>query len=106
MAIVFFILLGITIFVLLLALQMRWMVSLALRRALADKFGGLPSDAAYRQGVADAGRQISHTDVAAHLNTTYPDQLAHLRLARRASVFTLPVIVALLVVLRFGLEAF
>lgn len=106
MAIILFILLGLTVFALLLALQMRWMISVALRRALSEKFGGLPSDVAYRQGVADAGRRVSHNDVSAHLNTTYPNQLGHLRIARRVSIYTLPVIIALLVVLRFGLEAF
>jgi hypothetical protein len=106
MDIFLFVLLGLTIFALFLALQMRWMISVALRRALTEKFGGLPSDVEYRQGVADAGRHVSHTDIATHLNETYPSQLGHLRLARRVSVYTLPVIIGLLVILRFGLEAF
>ena len=41
MTIILFILLGFTVFALLLALQMRWMISVALRRALSEKFGGL-----------------------------------------------------------------
>ncbi|MDX1293027.1 MAG: hypothetical protein R3265_09465 [Hyphomonas sp.] len=106
MAIALFVLLGLTVFALLLALQMRWMIAVALRRALTEKFGGLPSDAEYRQGVADAGRRVSHTDIATHLNETYPSQLGQLRLARRVSVYALPVIIGLLVILRFGLEAF
>ncbi|MEQ3649483.1 hypothetical protein [Hyphomonas sp.] len=106
MDILLFILLGLTIFILLLALQMRWMISVALRRALTEKFGGLPSDTEYCQGVADAGRRVSHTEIATHLNETYPSQLGHLRLARRVSVYTLPVMIGLLAILRFGLEAF
>ncbi|MBO6584070.1 MAG: hypothetical protein JJ954_14030 [Hyphomonas sp.] len=106
MNILLFIVLGLAVFALMLALQMRWMISVALRRALTEKFGGLPSDIEYRAGVADAGRRVSHTDIATHLNQTYPNQLGHLRLARRVSVYTLPVIIGLLVILRFGLEAF
>ena len=106
MDIVLFSLLGLTVFALGLALQMRWLISVALRRALSEKFGGIPSDTEYRQGVADAGRRVSHTDIATHLNETYPEQLGQLRLARRISIYTLPVIIGLLVILRFGLEAF
>ncbi|KCZ54207.1 hypothetical protein HY29_15320 [Hyphomonas beringensis] len=105
-AIVLFILLGLTCFALLLALQMRWLISTALRRGLADKFGGQYTDLKYRQGVADAGRLVEHTEVATYLNQTYPQQLSHLRLARKVSVLSLPIIIALLVILRFGLEAF
>ena len=54
MEVVLFILLGLTGFALLLALQMRWLISMALRRGLAEKFGGQYTDVRYRQGVADA----------------------------------------------------
>jgi len=101
-----FVLLGLAIFAMALALQMRWLISIALRRAVAEKFGGFPSEYRYKQGVADAGRRVVHTDIATHLNEIYPRQIAHLRLARQVSIYTLPVIIGLLAILRFGLEAF
>ncbi len=106
MEVVLFILLGLTGFALLLALQMRWLISMALRRGLAEKFGGQYTDVRYRQGVADAGRLVSHLEESAYLNETYPKQLSQLKLARQVSIYCLPVIIALLAILRFGLDAF
>ena len=106
MTIALFILLGLTGFAMALALQMRWLISVSLRRALVDKFGGELTDLRYRMGVADAGRLVEHSEEASWLNITYPDQVSQLRLARRVSIYCLPVIIALLVILRFGVGAF
>ncbi len=106
MEIALFLLLGLSIFALALALQMRWLISVSLRRALAEKFGGLYTDHRYQRSVADAGRPVEHTQDATWLNVTYPDQVAQLRLARRVSIYALPVIIALLAALRFGVGAF
>lgn len=106
MTIALFILLGLSGFALALALQMRWMISIALRRALVEKFGGELTDLRFRMGVADAGRPVEHSEEASWLNITYPDQISQLRIARRVSIYALPLIITLLVILRFGLEAF
>ena len=81
--------LGLAGFAFVLALQMRMLISVSLRRALAEKFGGdyraaehLASIAATRApGSEDAGAQF--------LEATYPRPLAHLRLARRVT-YTAP----------------
>lgn len=101
-----FLLLGLAAFALVLALQMRWLISVSLRRALAERFGGEHTDTRYRRSVADAGRPVEHSEEAAWLNVTYPDQVGQLRLARRVSIYALPVIIALVAILRFGFEAF
>jgi hypothetical protein len=94
----FWILLGLGLFVLVLALQMRMIVSVALRRALAAKFGGLPTDTAWRVAVVEAAAPFPASEAALHLAHTYPAPLSHLRLARRtcliAPLFILLVLAA------------
>ncbi|MCA8890625.1 MAG: hypothetical protein KDA56_02105 [Hyphomonas sp.] len=98
--------LGLAGFAFVLALQMRMLISVSLRRALAEKFGGdyraaehLASIAATRApGSEDAGAQF--------LEATYPRPLAHLRLARRVT-YTAPMAILLsLAWLRFAVGAF
>jgi beta-lactamase regulating signal transducer with metallopeptidase domain len=68
----FWILLGLGLFALVLALQMRMIVSVALRRALAAKFGGLPTDTAWRLTVVEAAAPAPASEAALHLANTYP----------------------------------
>jgi len=80
----FWILLGLAVFAFLLAVQMRMIISVALRRALAAQFGGLPTDTPYRLAVVEATTPAPASEAARHLADTYPNPLSHLRLARRA----------------------
>ena len=106
MTLLMFILLGLTLFALALALQMRVLIAASLRQALAANFGDVPNAPAYRRGVADAGRAVEHTKEAAYLNKTFPKPLAHLGLARRVSIYALPLIILELAILRLGVGAF
>ena len=106
MTLFMFVLLGLTLFALALALQMRFLIAASLRMALSHHFGGLQNDPAYRKGVADAGRQVSHSEQASYLNEHFPKPLAHIRLARRISVYALPAIIIELAVLRLWIGAF
>ncbi len=94
----FWILLGLGLFAFVLAVQMRMIISVALRRALAARFGGLPTDTAYRLAVVDAATPTPASEAALHLAQTYPNPLSHLRLARRtcliAPLFILLVLAA------------
>jgi hypothetical protein len=101
--IVFWILLGMAIFAFALAAQMRMIISVALRRALAAKFGGLPTDAAYRLAVVEAASPAQASEAAIHLAKTYPNPLSHLRLARRASLIAPVLILLILIIGRFAL---
>ena len=100
------IVLGLVSFVLLLAAQMRMLISVSLRRALAEKFGGDYRSPEYRAAIADAGRTTDPGECTAWLQETYPAPLSHLRLARRTT-YTAPMAILLsLAYLRFIAEAF
>lgn len=106
MTVIVMILAGLVGFAFALAVQMRLMISAVLRQALAAKFGGMPGDAAYRQAVVQAGNEAPQSPHALYLMSEHPLPLSHLRIARKATVWTLPVLFGLLVFLKFGLEAF
>jgi hypothetical protein len=100
------IVLGITGFAFVLAAQMRMLISVSLRRALADKFGGEHRDPAYRVAVASSGKTDTPGEHLTWLMETYPAQLAQLRLARRVT-YTAPMAILLsLAYLRFVANAF
>ena len=100
------IVLGMTGFAFVLAAQMRMLISVLLRRALADKFGGDHRDPAYRAAVAASGKTDTPGEHLAWLTETYPAQLSHLRLARRVT-YTAPMAILLsLAYLRLVAEAF
>lgn len=100
------IVLGVTSFAFLLAAQMRMLISVLLRRALADKFGGDFRDPAYRAAVASSGKTDTPGEHLAWLMETYPAQLTQLRLARRVT-YTAPMAILLsLAYLRFIVNAF
>ncbi|MEL6413946.1 MAG: hypothetical protein AAFQ15_03280 [Pseudomonadota bacterium] len=105
--VIFWILLGGLGFAFALAVQMRVMIALVLRRALKawrpEFEDRIKANAAV---IAAAGEQPIPDDMAAemmtaveHLRVTYPNPLSHLRTARRYSVVT-PVL--LLAVLAMG----
>lgn len=98
MTALFWILLGLAVFAFLLAIQMRIVISVVLRRALAAHFGGLPTDNPYRLAVVEATTPSPASEAARHLADTYPNPLSHLRLARRACLIAplliLPVLAA------------
>ncbi|WP_321490618.1 hypothetical protein [uncultured Hyphomonas sp.] len=100
------IVLGVTSFALVLAAQMRMLISVLLRRALAETFGGDFRDPAYRAAVAASGKTDTPGEHLAWLMETYPAQLAQLRLARRVT-YTAPMAILLsLAYLRFVANAF
>ncbi|HPF23735.1 MAG TPA: hypothetical protein PK417_09665 [Hyphomonas sp.] len=100
------IVLGLTGFALVLAAQMRMLISVSLRRALADKFGGDYRDAGYRAAVADTASPAPEGEYASYLLQTYPHPVSHLRLARRVT-YTAPMAILLaLAYLRFVAGAF
>ena len=100
------IVLGVTGFAFVLAAQMRMLISVSLRRALAEKFGGDFRSAAYRAAVAETAKPAPEGVYAAYLMETYPHPLSHLRLARRVT-YTAPMAILLsLAYLRFVAKAF
>ena len=100
------IVLGVTGFAFVLAAQMRMLISVSLRRALADKFSGDYRSADYRAAVAATAKPEPEGVYAAYLIETYPRPLSHLRLARRVT-YTAPMAILLaLVYLRFVAKAF
>lgn len=103
MTALFWILLGLAVFALLLAIQMRMIISVALRRALAAHFGGLHTDTPYRLAVVEATAPSPASEAARHLAATYPAPLSHLRLARRACLIAPLLILPILAAGRFSL---
>ena len=100
------IVLGLSGFALVLAAQMRMLISVSLRRALADKFGGDHRDPAYRDAIASSGKTDTPGEHLAWLMEIYPAQLAQLRLARRVT-YTAPMAILLsLAYLRLIVGAF
>lgn len=78
-----------------LALQMRAMIGVVLRRALAAKFGD-GDDRERRLAVVQAAAGTDAGAEASHLITTYPRPLAHLRTARRWTLIAPAVLLILL----------
>ena len=100
----FFFLLGLTGFALALAVQMRFLISASFRRALVAKFGGDVMDPAHKKSVAQTALDAPSDAGAAYLHETYPRPVGHLRLARRVTTWSLPLIAVLLLAGRFGLN--
>ena len=102
MVVVFWIVLGGLAFAFAIAVQMRMMIALVLRRALKAWNDTFEDRAKANQVVvvAAAPGELSSEidadlrDAAAHLRTTYPNPLSHLRTARRYSLVT-PVLLVL-----------
>lgn len=88
-----------------LALQMRAMIGLILRRALYAEYGDRP-DRERRLAVVNAAAGQSNETEAAHLITTYPRPLAHLRTARRWSKIAPALLLVLLAVGKLKLGMF
>ncbi|MEM9938401.1 MAG: hypothetical protein AAF768_06105 [Pseudomonadota bacterium] len=94
-----------------LAVQMRMMIAIVLRRALKAWKPELEDQVLANGAViaAASSNQVRVEDeplqqtATAHLIETYPQPLRHLRLARRVSVITPVMILALLLVGRFSL---
>lgn len=105
MTIFFWTLLAAVAFAILLAAQMRILLSIALRRALAARFGGKHTDPAYRSAIYLAGRGEPDIDEAKYLYTEFPRPLAHLTLARRVSLVAPVLLLGVFLFGRFGLGA-
>ena len=105
MIIAFWVLAALLAFAILLAVQMRYLLSVVLRRALAAKFGGKHTDAEYLTAIYEAGRKALDTDHARHLSTEYPVPLSHLALARRVALVAPGLLLLLVLAGRFGLGA-
>lgn len=86
MTIAFWVLVAVLGFAVFLAAQMRMLLSIVLRRALAEKFGGKHTDARYRTAIYDAGRAAADSEETAHLSTEYPRPISQLILARRVAL--------------------
>ena len=97
---------GIAGFAFLLALQMRFLISVSLRRALAAKFGGDYREARHRASIRATQAGTTADEGEHFLAEVYPAPLSHLRLARRVT-YTAPMAIFLtLAFMRFGLGAF
>lgn len=111
--VIFWILCGGLAFAFVLAVQMRVMIALVLRRALkAWRSVFEDREKANRAVVLAAGtlpaESESDSDIkeaAKHLRETYPNPLAHLRTARRYSLATPVLLLALLALGRMALGA-
>jgi len=101
--IVFWTLATLLAFAILLAAQMRVLVSIVLRRALAARFGGQPGDSAYRIAICDAGHTAPQGELAIFLSTEYPRPVAHLSLARRVALVAPGLLLLVILAGRFGL---
>ena len=106
MTVLFWTLAVITLFAIALAAQMRMMISVVLRRALAAKLGGQPNDVEYRATILAAGRGPADTEAGQHLEAEYPRPLAHLKLARRVSMAAPAVLLLIVAIGRFWLGVF
>ncbi|WP_291199957.1 hypothetical protein [Hyphomonas sp.] len=106
MIIAFWILAALLGFAILLAAQMRMLLSIALRRALAAKFGGKHTDPEYRTAIYDAGRIPPDHEHTRYLSTEYPNPLAHLQLARRVALIAPALLLVLVLTGRYGLGVF
>jgi hypothetical protein len=100
--IVFWTLATLLAFAILLAAQMRVLVSFVLRRALAAQFGGQPNDSAYRIAIYDVGRVTPQGEYALYLSTEYPRPVAHLALARRVALVAPGLLLIVVLAGRFG----
>jgi hypothetical protein len=96
----------ILVFAIALAAQMRMIISMALRRALAAKFGGGPNDVDYRAAILSLGRGPATTDAEKHLETEYPNPVAQMKLARRVSLAGPLALLIVVAIGRFGLGAY
>ncbi|MDP3459935.1 MAG: hypothetical protein Q8S09_11750 [Hyphomonas sp.] len=103
MIIVFWVLAAALAFAILLAAQMRMLLSIVLRRALAAKFGGKHTDTEYRTAIYDAGRTAPDSEHARYLSTEYPNPVAHLVLARRVALIAPGLLLLLVLAGRFAL---
>lgn len=106
MIILFWALVILLAFAIALAAQMRMMISLVLRKALADKFGGYPIDPAYRAEIMAARKFSPQTEYGHYLETEYPRPLSHLALARRVSLLAPLLLLAVVLAGRFTLGVF
>lgn len=79
----FWIIGGLLAFGFALAVQMRVMIALVLRRALRAMFG---DGADHTNAVREATVGVGNSEESQHLLDTYPRPLAHMRLARRWSI--------------------
>lgn len=103
--VLFWVLLGGVGFAFALAVQMRMMIALVLRRALKAWNGEFEDRAtansvvmiAAAPGELDGDVQPNQRDAAEHLRATYPNPLSHLRTARRYSLVT-PILLFMLLV--------
>lgn len=104
MIILFWVLVATLGFAIALAAQMRFLLSIALRRALAAKFGGKHTDAAYRTAIYTVGRGAPDSDETRYLTTEYPRPVAHLTLARRVSLIAPALLLAVFLAGRYSLK--
>lgn len=102
--VIFWILLGVLGFAFALAVQMRMMIAVVLRRALAAGRQEFVDRAKANQVVVLAAEDASESsgdiamdDAVEHLRKTYPNPLNHLRTARRYSLITPVLLFGLLV---------
>ncbi len=103
---IFWALLAAGAFAFLLAVQMRFMISHAFRRALAAKFGGEMASLEYRQVIAGLGHSLAATPEARHIEAIYQSAVSHLLLARKVSIVAPVACAAILLIGRAYFGAF
>lgn len=104
MIIVYWTLVVLAAFAFALAVQMRVMIGIVLRRALQARFPD-GEDAGYRSAVAAAANRAPGDPLANHLTESYPRPLDHLRMARRWSRIAPVLLLGLLLIGRYKLGA-
>jgi hypothetical protein len=105
MNLVLWIVIGLSLFAWALALQMRMLISVGLRRALAAKFGGDFNAPRWRQAAAFAGKIPPQDEPAQLLADTYAVPVGHLRMARIVSAYAPVVALLAAIALRFLSQA-
>ena len=101
--ILFWTCLALAAFAFALAVQMRVMVALVLRKALAAKYGGEANGSEYRDAVLQAANDAPESTEAQHIIDTYPRPLSHIRLARLVCLVAPPALFVILLAGRFVL---
>lgn len=104
--VLFWILFGGIAFAFALAVQMRVMIAIVLRRALMAReteLGRADANAAIMLAAGGKDDRAAQDPRVLHLVESYPNPLHHLRRARRASIITPVLLFALVLIGRFGI---
>lgn len=106
MIIAFWAVVVILVFAILLAIQMRMITSMVLKRAVAAHLSEPPNSKLAYAAVIDASGGGREIDGAAYLLENHSGAIGHLRLARKSMAYLLPALLGVLIFGKLFLEAF